>query len=67
MFLDFGNLWEVDYDKTINDTNKIRSSAGVATSWNSPVGAMSFIFSRNIAKASTDITEGFNFKLGTAF
>jgi len=67
LFLDFGNLWEVDYDKTINDTNKIRSSAGVATSWNSPVGAMSFIFSRNIAKASTDITEGFNFKLGTAF
>ena len=67
LFLDFGNLWEVDYDKTINDTNKIRSSAGVATSWNSPVGAMSFIFSQNLAKASTDITEGFNFKLGTAF
>ncbi len=67
LFIDFGNLWHVDYDNKLDDSNKIRSSAGVTTSWLSPVGPMSFIFSRNLAKANTDITEGFNFRLGTTF
>ena len=67
LFLDFGNLWSVDYDKTIDDSNKIRSTVGVNTSWRSPVGPMSFIFSQNLSKASTDVTETFNFRLGTTF
>ena len=67
LFLDFGNVWHVDYDKQIDDSNKIRSSLGLNTSWMSPVGPMSFIFSQNISKASTDITESFNFRLGTTF
>ena len=29
-FIDFGNVWGVDYDNTINDSNEIRSSAGAA-------------------------------------
>ena len=57
----------VDYDKTIDDSNKVRSSAGITTNWLSPVGPMSFIFSQNISKASTDVTESFNFRLGTTF
>ena len=28
-FLDFGNVWGVDYDSTIDESNKIRSSTGV--------------------------------------
>ena len=67
LFLDIGNVWSVDYDKNLDDSNKIRSSTGVNTSWLSPIGPMSFVFSQNITKASTDVTEGFNFKLGTTF
>jgi outer membrane protein insertion porin family len=66
-FLDFGNVWNVDYDPAIDDSNKIRSSTGINTSWLSPVGPMTFVFSRNLSKASTDVTEGFNFRLGTSF
>ena len=67
MFLDVANLWSVDYDKTLDSSNKIRSTAGVNASWTSPVGPMSFIFSQNLSKAATDATESFSFKLGTTF
>ena len=66
-FLDFGNVWGVDYDDTINESNEIRSSAGVAMSWSSPIGPMSFILSKDIKKADTDKTQGFTFNLGTTF
>ena len=56
-----------DYDKNIDDSNKIRSSTGLNAGWTSPVGPMSFIFSKNLTKAATDVTEGFNFRLGTTF
>ena len=67
VFLDFGNIWEVDYDESLDDSNKIRSTAGINASWISPVGPMSFVFSQNISKASTDVTESFAFNLGTTF
>ena len=66
-FLDFGNVWGVDYDASINESNKIRSSAGLNASWLSPIGPMSFTLSQNLAKGSTDETESFNFSLGTTF
>jgi outer membrane protein insertion porin family len=66
-FLDFGNVWGIDYAKNLDDSNKIRSTAGVSINWLSPVGPMSFIFSQNLSKASTDVTESFNFRLGTTF
>ncbi len=67
VFLDFGSVWGVDYDSSINSSNEIRSSTGVAASWNSPLGPMTFILSTNLKKASTDETESFNFNLGTTF
>ena len=67
LFLDFGNVWGVDYDDTIDESRKIRSSTGAAANWLSPVGPMSFVFSTNLSKASTDTTESFNFNLGTTF
>ena len=67
LFLDFGNVWGVDYDGGLDDSNKIRSSTGVAASWNSPIGPMTFILSQNLSKATTDKTETFNFSLGTTF
>ena len=67
LFLDFGNVWGVDYDSSIDNSNKIRSSAGLTASWISPLGPMTFVLSQNISKASTDKTESFNFNLGTTF
>ncbi len=67
LFLDFANVWGVDYDSTIDESSTIRSSTGVAASWLSPLGPMTFIFSTNLSKASTDKTESFNFNLGTTF
>ena len=66
-FLDFGNVWGVDYDDSIDDSNKIRSSTGAVLNWNSPLGPMNFTLATNISKASTDVTESFNFNLGTTF
>ena len=66
-FLDFGNVWGVDYDDSIDKSNKIRSSTGFAASWLSPIGPLSFVFSTNLSKADSDITESFNFNLGTTF
>ena len=67
LFLDFGNVWGVDYDSTIDDSNKIRSSTGINMSWISPLGPMTFVFSQNLSKAKTDETQSFSFNLGTTF
>ena len=67
LFLDFGNVWGVDYDSSIDESSKIRSSTGIAANWNSPIGPMSFVFSQALQKTSTDKTESFNFNLGTTF
>jgi outer membrane protein insertion porin family len=67
LFLDFGNIWGVDYDSSIDDSNKIRASSGISLNWGSPLGPMSFVFSTNLQKADTDETEGFKFNLGTTF
>ena len=67
VFLDFGNVWGVDYDSSIDNSNKIRSSTGISASWLSPLGPMTFTLSQNLSKASTDKTESFNFSLGTSF
>ena len=67
LFFDAGNVWGVDYSDTVVDSNIIRASAGVTTSWLSPVGPMVFVLAQNISKASTDVTETFNFRLGTSF
>ena len=66
-FIDIANVWGVDYDNTIDETNTLRSSAGVSLGWVSPVGPMSFILSTNLKKADTDVTESFTFNLGTTF
>lgn len=67
LFLDFGNVWGVDYDSSISDSNKIRSSVGAILNWLSPLGPMNFTFSQNLSKADTDVTESFSFNIGTTF
>ena len=67
LFLDFGNVWGVDYDSNIDESNKLRSTTGAMASWISPLGPMTFTLSQNLTKASSDKTESFNFSLGTTF
>ena len=67
LFLDFGNVWGVDYDGTLDESNEVRSSTGVNINWSSPVGPVSFTFATNLAKANTDKTQSFSFNLGTQF
>ena len=66
-FYDAANVWGVDYSSAINDSNKIRSSAGLAANWYTPIGPLTFSFAQPITKASTDKTEGFRFNIGTSF
>ena len=67
LFLDFGSVWGVDYDKKIDDSSVIRSSTGAMVNWLSPIGPMSFVLAQTINKANTDQTESFTFNLGTTF
>ena len=67
MFLDAGNVWGVDYDSSLNDTNKIRSSIGIGIDWFTLIGPLSASFTHPISKVSTDKTETFKFNLGTTF
>jgi len=66
-FIDAANVWGVDYDSTIDESNKIRSATGIALDYLSPIGPLSFSWSLPITKTSTDKTETFRFNLGTTF
>ena len=67
LFLDAANVWGVDYDSSINNSDKIRSSVGISLDWFSVVGPISFSLSETLSKADTDITESFRFNIGTTF
>ena len=67
LFLDTGNVWAVDYSDSIDDSNIIRSSVGIAANVFTPIGPLSWTLSQAITKASTDSTETFNFNIGTSF
>ena len=67
VYIDSANIWGVDYNDSIDDANKIRSSIGVAANVFTPVGPLSWTLSQSITKASTDVTETFNFNIGTSF
>ena len=66
-FIDIGNVWGVDYDSSVGDSNFFRSSTGIGLDWLTPVGPLSFSLSQNLTKKSTDKTETFRFNLGTTF
>ncbi len=66
-FIDVANIWGVDYDASIDDKSKIRSSLGIGMDWMTPIGPVNFTLSETISKADTDITESFRFNLGTTF
>ena len=67
LFFDAANVWGVDYSSTLDDSNTIRTSAGVAVNWFTVVGPLNFSLAQPITKASGDKTESFRFNLGTTF
>ena len=67
IFLDAANLWGVDYNSSIDEKSKIRSSMGVALNLMTPIGPLSLSFANTLTKASSDKTETFRFNLGTQF
>ena len=67
LFADAANVWGVDYDSSLNDGNKIRSSVGLGIDWFTVVGPMNFTFAEAISKSDTDKTETFRFNIGTSF
>ncbi len=66
LFLDFANVWEVDYNDDL-DSNKIRSSTGFALNWYSPIGPFTFSYAIPLSEADTDVTEKVRFQIGTSF
>jgi outer membrane protein insertion porin family len=67
MFFDAGSLWGVDYDSSLNDGGKLRSSIGIGLDWFTVIGPLNFTLSEVITKEDNDITESFRFNLGTTF
>ena len=67
MFFDAGSLWGVDYDSSLDDGGKLRSSIGVGVDWFTVIGPLNFTLSEVITKEDNDITESFRFNLGTTF
>ena len=66
-FVDIGNLWGVDYSKNIDQSNTIRSSTGLTIDWFTPIGPLNFSLAQSLSKADSDVTESFQFNLGTTF
>ena len=67
VFLDAGNLWHADYDGTVGQSSKIRSSVGFATNMYTPIGPLNFVFAQKLSSAPSDITQTFKFEIGTSF
>jgi outer membrane protein insertion porin family len=67
MFFDAGSLWGVDYDSSLDDGGKLRSSIGIGVDWSTVIGPLNFTLSEVITKEDNDITESFRFNLGTTF
>ncbi|MEC8074100.1 MAG: outer membrane protein assembly factor BamA [Pseudomonadota bacterium] len=65
-FLDMANVWEVDYNSSL-DSSKIRSSTGIAINWFSGIGPLSFSYAIPLSEADSDVTEKFRFQIGTSF
>ena len=67
LFLDIANIWGVDYDSSIDDEGKIRSSVGIGLDWFTIIGPLNFSISETLTKEDSDITESFRFNIGTTF
>jgi len=67
VFFDAANLWHADYDSSVGESSKIRSSVGVATNMYTLIGPLNFVFAKALTKTDSDSTQQFKFEIGTSF
>jgi len=67
VFFDAANIWGIDYNSSLSDDSKIRSSIGIAVDFFTPIGPLNFSLTEAITKGNNDITESFRFNIGTTF
>lgn len=63
-FVDAGNVWGAEQEVSGSD---LRASAGVAMSWDSPVGPLKFSYAYPFKTKEIDRVERFQFQLGRIF
>lgn len=63
-FIDIGNVYDV---RESFDSKLLRGSAGLSVIWLSPFGALSFSWAQPFRAQADDITQSFQFSLGTTF
>jgi outer membrane protein insertion porin family len=67
IFLDIANVWGVDYDSSLDSSDKVRSSIGIGIDWFTVLGPLNFSLATPLTKDANDKTESFRFNIGTAF
>jgi outer membrane protein insertion porin family len=70
VFYDAGALWDThgsDYYYDFSKASKFRASVGLAVTWISPVGPLSFSLTKAVKKYDGDDTQMFNFNIGGSF
>lgn len=71
VFLDVGSLWGLDNTAgaagAVDDSANIRSSVGFSLFWTTPIGPLTFNFSRILQKESYDEEQLFDFTITTRF
>ena len=67
IFFDAANIWGIDYNSSLSDNSKIRSSVGIAIDFLTVIGPLNFSLTEVISKGKNDVTESFRFNLGTTF
>lgn len=67
-FVDVGSLFKTDDNSpTVDDSHKIRVSAGLGIAWDSPLGPLRFYYAFPIRKGRLDETRRFLFTVGATF
>lgn len=72
LFINAGTLTGIDNSPTLNkdrivDSGTIRSAYGFSLSWRSPMGPLSFDFSKILKKEYYDESQNFTFSFGSSF
>lgn len=75
LFVDAATVWDTKWKQhkatypTLDNGNyrRVRSSAGVAFQWNSPIGPLLFSYAKPIKKYQGDEIEQFQFSIGGSF
>jgi outer membrane protein insertion porin family len=71
VFLDVGSLWGLDDTAgatgPVDDSAYLRSSVGISLFWTTPIGPLTFNFSRILRKESYDEEQLFDFTITTRF